>query len=96
VNIVERDGAVSFDVVIQPRASRDRIGPVHGDRLKLAVTAPPVEGEANIAVIELIANALGVARSAVKVVIGATTRRKTLRVAGVTRTQVEALATLRS
>ena len=92
MNIVERDGAVSFDVVLQPRASQERIGPVHGDRLKLAVTAPPVDGEANIAVIELIARSLGVARSAVTVVAGATSRRKTLRVAGVTRAQVEALA----
>jgi hypothetical protein len=41
--------AVDIDVLVQPRASRARIGPVHGDRIKVAVTAPPVDGEANAA-----------------------------------------------
>lgn len=91
MNIVERDGAVSFDVLVQPRASRSRIGPVHGDRIKVAVTAPPVDGEANTAVIALVAAALGVPRSAVEVIAGVASRRKTLRVVGATRAQVEAL-----
>ena len=92
MRVVEADGAVTFDVLVQPRASRARVGPVHDGRLKLAVTAPPVDGEANAAVIELVARALGVARGAVAVVTGASSRRKTLRVAGVTAAQVVALA----
>ena len=35
------DGGVALDVLVQPRASRARLGPLHGDRVKLAVTAPP-------------------------------------------------------
>src|SRR5688500_3607488 len=81
---------LSFDVLVQPRASRPRLGPLHGDRLKVAVTAPPVDGEANAAVIELVARALGVARSAVEVTAGTSSRRKTLRVAGITLTQLAA------
>jgi uncharacterized protein (TIGR00251 family) len=92
MNVVERDGAVTFQILVQPRASRPRIGPVHDGRLKIAVTAPPVDDAANTAVIELVARALGVARVAVEVVGGATSRRKTLRVTGATRAQVEALA----
>lgn len=92
MNIQERDGGVTFDVLVQPRASRVKLGPVHDGRLKIAVTAPPVDGEANAAVIEAVAKALGVARGAVEVVAGAASRRKTLRVAGVTRAAVEALA----
>ena len=62
-----------------------RGGPARDDgRIKLAVTAPPVDGEANAAVIELVAEALAVPRRAVEVIAGASSRRKTIRVTGVT------------
>jgi uncharacterized protein len=92
VNLREQDGTLTFDVLVQPRASREKIGPLHDGRLKIAVTSPPVDGEANAAVIALVAQVLGVARNAVSVVGGASSRRKTLRVVGVQRAQVEALA----
>jgi uncharacterized protein (TIGR00251 family) len=91
VNVREHAGAVTFDVLVQPRASRAKLGPIHDGRLKVAVTSPPVDGEANAAVIELVAKSLGVAKSAVEVVAGATSRRKTIRVAGVSRAAIEAL-----
>ena len=91
MNVREHAGAVTFDVLVQPRASRAKIGPVHDGRLKVAVTSPPVDGEANAAVIELVAKTLGVAKSAVEVVAGQTSRRKTIRVAGVSRAVIEAL-----
>ena len=92
MRITEQDGTVTFDVLVQPRASRAKLGPVHDGRLKVSVTAPPVDGEANAAVIELLAKALGVGKSAVEVVAGASSRRKTVRIAGVSRASVEALA----
>ncbi len=76
------DGIV-FDVLVSPRASRARLGPVHGDRVKVAVTAPPVDGEANAAVIELVAKALGVPRAAVTIATGHGSRRKSVAVRGV-------------
>jgi uncharacterized protein (TIGR00251 family) len=82
---------ITIDVLVQPRASRAKIGPRHDGRIKIAVTAPPVDGEANAAVIELVAKSLGVAKSAVEVVAGASSRRKTLRIAGVTADQIEEL-----
>lgn len=91
MNVREHAGAVTFDVLVQPRASRAKLGPVHDGRLKVAVTSPPVDGEANAAVIELVAKTLGVAKSAVEVVAGQTSRRKTIRVAGVSRAAIEAL-----
>ncbi len=87
---VREDG--SFDVLVQPRASRAKIGPVHDGRLKIAVTSPPVDGEANAAVIELLAKALGVPKSRVEIVAGTSSRRKTVRVAGVTKQAIEELA----
>jgi uncharacterized protein (TIGR00251 family) len=77
-------GGVTFQVLVSPRASRERVGPVHGDRLKLAVKAPPVEGKANAAVTVLLARALKVPRRDVTVVAGAASKRKTVRVEGVT------------
>lgn len=92
MNLREHAGAVTFDVLVQPRASRARVGPVHDGRLKVAVTSPPVDGEANAAVIELLAKTLGVARGAVEVIAGASSRRKTIKVSGVSRAAIEALA----
>ncbi len=83
LKVSERDGALTVDIVVQPRASRPGLGPVVGDRLRVAVSAPPVDGKANAAVIELLASALGIPRSAVAIVRGETGRRKTVRLEGV-------------
>ena len=83
MKLTEAAGAVTLDILVQPRASRAKLGPIHDGRLKVAVTSPPVDGEANAAVIELFAKQLGVARGAIEVIAGATSRRKTLRIAGV-------------
>ena len=83
--------ALTVEILVQPRASRAKIGPMHDGRLKVAVTSPPVDGEANAAVIELFAKQLGIARSRVAIVAGASSRRKTLRIDHVTREQLEGL-----
>ena len=83
--------AVTIDILVQPRASRAKIGPMHDGRIKIAVTAPPVDGEANAAVIELLARRLGIARGDIEVVAGASSRRKTIRIANVTEQQIAEL-----
>ena len=83
--------ALTIDVLVAPRASRVRIGPIVDGRIKVAVTAAPTDGEANAAVIEAIAEALGVPKRAVEIVRGLTSRRKTLRVSGVTAAQIAAM-----
>src|SRR5438046_138261 len=75
---------LTIDVLVQPRASRDAIGPMVGDRLKVAVAASPVDGAANAAVIATLAEALGVRKSAVEIVAGDRSRCKTVRIAGLT------------
>lgn len=87
----EAGGAITFDVQVVPRASRDRLGPVHGDRLKVQLTAPPVDGAANDALVALLARALGRARGDVTIVHGKTGRKKTVRIAGATRAALHAL-----
>jgi uncharacterized protein (TIGR00251 family) len=86
----ERDGALTFEVQVVPRASRDKIGPRVGERVKVQLTAPPVDGAANEALRELLARALGVPRRQVAIVRGETGRKKTVRVEGATRAALEA------
>ena len=93
MNLRQDATGITVDVLVQPRASRARLGPIHGDRLKVAVTSPPVDGEANAAVIDLFARALGVPRGAIAVTAGASSRRKTLRIDGVDRARLEAALT---
>jgi len=80
---------VVFDVQVVPKSSREKVGPIVGDRLKVQLTAPPVDGAANQALIELIARRLGVAKRNVAIVRGETGRKKTLRIDGVSRAEVE-------
>ena len=89
--ITEADGAITFDVQVVPRASRDRLGPLHGDRLKVQLTAPPVDDAANEALRAFVAHRLGCARGAVSIVRGVTGRKKTIRVVGSTRAAFLAL-----
>jgi uncharacterized protein (TIGR00251 family) len=88
--IREVSGGLALDVLVQPRASRVKLGPIHDGRLKIAVTAPPVDGEANAAVIDVLARALGIARGSVEVIAGESSRRKTVKVA-VARATLDAL-----
>jgi len=87
-----REGALIFDVQVVPRASRVAVGPAIGDRLRVAVTAPPVDGAAKAAVIEALAAAFGVRRAAVSIVRGETGRRKTVRIDGGSAGALAALA----
>ena len=77
-----RGDALIVDVQVVPRASRAAVGPEVGDRLRVAVTAPPVDGAANAAVVEALAAAFGVRRAAVSILRGETGRRKTVRIEG--------------
>ncbi|NMC68450.1 MAG: YggU family protein [Myxococcales bacterium] len=72
-----------LEIVVQPRASREGVGPVQGDRLKVRIHAPPVDDAANEALVRLLAETLGVPRAAVTLAAGRTGRRKTVKIAGV-------------
>lgn len=74
---------VHVNVLVVPRASRSRIMGVHDDRLKIQITAPPVEGQANEALRRLLSKLLDIPRAQIEVVGGASGRRKTVRLARV-------------
>jgi uncharacterized protein (TIGR00251 family) len=84
-------GGIRLRLKVQPKARREGVigwtpdpdGPEgKGWALKLSVGAPPEDGKANAAVIALLAKALGVAKSAISVVSGATDRRKLVEIRG--------------
>jgi uncharacterized protein len=66
---------------VQPRASRDRLGEPMGDRLKVTITAPPLDGKANEHLLRFLARAFRVPRGAVTLISGETGREKTVRIA---------------
>lgn len=87
--VSQKDGA-RLTLHIQPRGSRNAVEGVHGDALKVRLTAPPVDGAANEALIRFLAGELGVSRSALTLVSGSTSRRKTVAVEGLGPEQVRA------
>lgn len=77
------DDGVSIRIAAQPNARRNEIVGLHGDALKIKVASPPVEGAANAALVEFLAELLGVPRRAVELAKGATGRQKIIHIKGV-------------
>jgi len=88
IPIRESSGAVTFAVKVHPRAKKNAITGELGDTVKVALTAPPVEGKANGACIEFFANLLKVPRSSITIAAGQSSRNKIIRVAGLSAREV--------
>jgi len=88
ISLHETPGLVIFAVKVHPRAKKNAITGEVGDALKVALTAPPVEGKANEACIEFFAKLLKLPRSSVTIASGQTSRNKVIRVSGLTGQQV--------
>lgn len=89
VPVKEIAGGVTFAIKVHPRARKNAITGTMGDALKLALTAPPVEGKANQAVIEFFADLFAIPRSSVTIASGETSRNKIVRITGLSRSTVE-------
>jgi uncharacterized protein (TIGR00251 family) len=85
----ESNSSVTFVVKVIPRASKNQIAGLESDAIKIRLNAPPVEGKANEALIEFLAETLGVRRAQIEIVRGHTSRRKVVRVSGVSAKQIE-------
>ena len=79
----ESSGSVTFQVRVHPRARKDALTGAHGDALKLSLTAPPVEGRANDAVVEFFADLLRLPRSSITIAAGQASRNKVVRITGI-------------
>jgi len=85
-------GTLRFTVRVAPRASRDSVLGIHDGALKVALTAPPVDGAANAALETFLARALDLARRDVRIVAGHGSRTKAVEVVGTSADAVRALA----
>lgn len=71
-----RGADLLLQLYVQPKASRDQIVGLHGDAIKIAITAPPVEGKANSHIQKLLATLFAVSKSQVELVKGDLSRHK--------------------
>ena len=83
MSITAVPGGVRIQLHVQPGASSSGVAGLHGDRIRLRIQSPPVDGRANEAVLEWIAAQLAVPRRAVTLVRGEKSREKTVEIAGI-------------
>jgi uncharacterized protein (TIGR00251 family) len=88
ISVRDTLAGATFMVKVQPRAKKNAITGELGDALKLALTSPPIEGRANEACVEFFASLLDVPRSSVTIASGETSRKKVVRVAGLSAADV--------
>ena len=74
--------SVTLSVRIQPRASKNEIVTMEGGGIKIRLTAPPIDGAANEALVKFLADALSIPKSHVEIVSGHSSRGKVLRISG--------------
>lgn len=95
IAIAERSGGVVISIRAQPNARKTAVLGEHGGALKVAVAAPPEDGRANAAIVELLRDYFGLKRSQIELIGGLTNRNKTVLIRGLSANDVaQKLATL--
>lgn len=84
LRVHEANGRVRLSVRVQPRASRSEVAGIHGDALKIRLSAPPVDGAANAALIKFLADIFAVGRRSVRILAGESSRSKVVEIDGIT------------
>jgi uncharacterized protein len=92
--VADGDG-VTLRLHIQPGAKKTEVAGLHGEALKIRLAAPPVDGKANACLLAFLADKLGVAKSAVSLVSGDTSRAKRVHVSGIAPALVERVFLIR-
>jgi len=90
MKLLEKDGAVRFEVHAKPRARKSKVVGERGDAVEIALAAPPVEGAANEELVRFVGKVLGLPKRDVTLVRGDTSREKLLAVVGLSVVEVEA------
>ena len=76
ISIHKSPEGVAFKVLVQPRSSKNMITGLHGDALKIKLTAPPVDNAANKMCLKFLAKSLGISRTSIEIIAGHTSRHK--------------------
>ena len=90
ISIKDTAQGATFAVKLHPRAKKNAITGTLGDALKVSLTAPPLEGRANHACIEFLADLLKLPRSSITIAAGRASRNKLIRISGLSAADVEA------
>jgi len=88
LRVTQVEGGVRLDVRVQPRSARNQLVGEQNGCLKIKLTAPPVEGEANAALVNFLADHLGVPRRDVVLVKGEASRTKIIEIRGMEREEL--------
>ncbi len=86
---LKEESGLNIEVWVQPKSSHDEIIGFQDGRIKVKVAAPPEGGKANERLREIIAKALGVSKSSIKIVRGETSRLKILKILGVSQDKLD-------
>jgi hypothetical protein len=89
--IEQQDSSLLLTVYIQPRASRNRIAGLHGEAVKLCITAPPVDGKANSAVVAYLADLFSLPKQDIALKSGRQSRTKRLVIKNISLTEATRL-----
>jgi len=76
----EKSGAWLLMLWVQPNSARSALAGLHGDRLKVRLAAPPLDGKANKELVRFLSRALDVPRKNIEITVGLGARGKTVRV----------------
>ncbi len=85
-----KDGRILLRVYVQPRASRNEFVGLYGDAVKLAISAAPVDGKANVAVVKFLASFLHVKKKDLEIKHGLQSRKKSVLIAGLSAERIRA------
>ena len=89
--IKETEHGVIFHIHVVPRSAKCEVAGIQGDALKLRITAPPVEGQANTECIRFLSDILGVRKKQVTILSGHKSKKKKVAIEGIRRKDIEAL-----
>ena len=94
LRIKEAENYITFSVRVQPRSSRNEICGIYGDAIKIKLTSPPVDGEANEGFIKFLAGLLKISKRQIEIISGHKSRTKSIKITGVTKEKVADLLKL--
>ena len=93
IEIIQKDQGIILPVRAQPGAKRNCMVGEHGGALKVAVQAPPEDGKANDAILDLLRRSFGISKQQIELVSGHTSRDKRFLLTGITLEQLQAKIT---
>ncbi len=85
-----KEGQLILSIYVQPKASKNKVVGLHGEELKIAITAPPVDGKANKAVLIFLAKFLGLPKGSIILKSGQQSRHKKFFVRGILASDIQA------